>query len=859
MSMINKPTKGFVLKASCLLITTALLSACANSGAVQAPQATSARLLFSDNADTASNQAKSSLVSAISDYLNSERYVLSTYHYKAMPINHAGSIDAGSDPLWMTALKTYEYKSTQDNANYKSDAYRTNETYADESGDLPYLRYDDEKAGITPENVISREVGMGAEYQEVNEKIRDNYADLRLCLGDLSSELDDVIKGKPTATSNDKAVKTIINQMNDCITEHNQSIGEIQMHAQGYQKQDIGQIRQCALNFTTDIGHILSPNRQHKSLTDEHYQLYDTVWLNYWACSQAYYYSADVEPYTYIYSGTTKSALNAYANLRQCSTKHHAVIDTLKAQNKTYRNDAESYAQAVYDTSYCLATGVYDGLGQTPDTPITKPTTPDEVSSLYSQYTAAFYGDYDSEYEPKSRFGTWFDAYKQMKTAGKSDVSADSTTALPDLPIPSNGMGGLYTNMMSSMLDYMKKSPEQLDAKNAYQYNNTVMTVISHHQPSQKKLNTLLAFDYHSATADQSIQLPVAMDFNQQQLTADVSAALPLIALVSPKHAPLPADMPNGLVKFSLPSELQGVLPLPVIYDALNRAFLLSVSELDGERFTPMAMTHDAYAKQIGASQVIKLNLSSKDMGKMFGIVSKQLANDLKAYIDAHPELYQAKADADSADIDSADVGDTADALPSATESDQPSDDQNNKLDAAKLKQAVDNWVLINQGYHTSDVGSLFALFESILPIGMDSSLYYYLDGRGKLIGLQSLQTMDDQMQNLRLQTVGQTRYSAKMIDHAYAKQFTQNFAQADNAVDGNAWLAKIREENTLKSLAQDARDQYEFGLSAAAAATAADAQAAEDAAAAVIDAMDAIESNEIQCGFDENGQVICQ
>ena len=136
----------------------------------------------------------------------------------------------------------------------------------------------------------------------------------------------------------------------------------------------------------------------------------------------------------------------------------------------------------------------------------------------------------------------------------------------------------------------------------------------------------------------------------------------------------------------------------------------------------------------------------------------------------------------------------------------------------------------------------------------MDSSLYYYLDGRGKLIGLQSLQTMDDQMQNLRLQTVGQTRYSTKMIDHAYAKQFTQNFAQADNAVDGNAWLAKIREEKALKSLAQDAREQYEFGLSAAAATAAEDA-----AAAAAIDAMDATESTEIQCGFDENGQVICQ
>ncbi|WP_294035520.1 hypothetical protein [uncultured Moraxella sp.] len=843
----NLTTKGFVLKASCLMITAAMLGACANGTNHHASAAPSTQLLFSDNPNSASNQAKSSLVSAISEHLNSERYVLSTYHYRAMPINHTGSIDEDADYLWTTALKTYEHKTTQDNANYKSDAYRTNETYADEGGELPYLRYDDEKAGIMPADVITREMGMGETYQIVDEEIEYNYESLRGCLGDLSNQLDEVILEKPTATSNDKAIKGIIKNIDGCVSTSKKSLDDIKIRAIGYQKQDIAEIQQCAINFSTDIKHILSPSRQYKSLSDEKYHLYDTVWTNYWACNQSYYYSIDVEPFNYIMHGESEDKLNAYANLRQCSAKHRDLIATLKAQNRTYLNDAEAHAQTLYDTSYCFATGVYDGLGRTPDSPIVKPTTPDEIDTLYMQYAEELH--YDDFEMPKSRFGTWFDAYKQMKTAGKSDASADSAIALPDLPIPTSGMGGLYTNMMSSMLDYMKKSPEQLNAKNLYQYNNTVMTAISHHKPNERKLDTLFALDFHSATADQSVQLPMSMDFDRQDVTADVSAALPLMALVSPKHAPLPADMPNGLVKFYLPSELQGVLPLPVIYDALNRAFLLSVSELDGERFTPMAMTHDVYAKQIGASQVIKLNLSSKDMGKMFGIVSKQLANDLKAYIDAHPELYQAKADADSAD-----TGDTADALPSTTKSDQSSDDQNDKLDAAKLKQAVDDWVLINQGYHTSDVGSLFALFESILPIGMDSSLYYYLDGHGKLIGLQSLQTMDDQMQNLRLQTVGQTRYSTKMIDHAYSKQFTQSFAQAGGAVDGNAWLAKIREENTLKSLAQDARDQYEFGLSAAAAATAAAAQAAEDAAAA---AMGESASGETQCGFDD-GQVIC-
>lgn len=372
-----------------------------------------------------------------------------------------------------------------------------------------------------------------------------------------------------------------------------------------------------------------------------------------------------------------------------------------------------------------------------------------------------------------SASGSWFDHYKKMKTANtpyKGDISAD------DLPInvPTEQLpAGLYGNLMSAMLDYMKQSQAQLDAKNLYQYDNSTITVLSHHVPAARKIDMLMALDYHSAALDQSVQLPVSLDFEHDRAVADVSAALPLMAFIAPQHTPLPQEIPNGLMRFSLPKTLDGALPMSVVYDALNRSLVQSLAEFDSESFTPVDAHHDAYAKELGASSVIKLNFDSKAMGKQAGVALKILANELKAYVDAHPDKYTAQG----------------------------------KFDASKIKQAIDDWLLINQGYHSDDLGSIFALVESVLPMNFNGSIYYYLDSRGRMIGMQSVQAIKQPMLNVSLQTIGQTRYSDQPFRHAYADKLAQSFT--GDAKDGNAWLANIRQENKLARLAAQQRASY--------------------------------------------------
>lgn len=818
---------SFVLKASCVMIAAAMLGACAHKS--DHGTATAQPLIGQYGAS--SSHAKSALVSAISEHLKQERYVLSTYQYHATPLATDGSIDAGADSLWTTAIKTQEFKDSKESADVPFAGYRTALEMYELGDDSPYLRYDDEQSGNVPAHAVSIDTGMSEDYQVIYTQISELDDDYNDCQEAAHQEISTLLVDNPTLTASDKSIRTVLSNNKKCTAAVKKDADALLPQAKGYQSDQIRWLNQCSINFQNNLTDVLSASRKNRSLafgTAAHDD-YASVYENFKMCRSVYYLNQRLEPAWYIENQMPQKSLISDVAVRNCRIDSENQQKSLRAIGDTYRNAPEKHTQAYYDHLGCV--DQFIKMTYEPNKPLPAQPTDIETAELHRDKQYEIMGHY--EFDDTSHQLTWLEAYKQMKSSNQAEQAPSKD--MPSLPIPT-GMGGLYTNMMSSMLDYMKKTPEQLQAKNLYQYNNTVMTVISHHKPAERKLDTLFAFDFHSATADQSLQLPVSMDFDRQGVTADVSAALPLIALVSPKHAPLPADIPNGLMKFQLPSELQGVLPLPVVYDSLNRAFLLSVSELDTEKFTPMALTHDAYAKQLGANQAIKLSLGTKELGKMFGIISKQLANDLKAYIDAHPELYQA----DTATESTTNQRQSDTAL--SSESDQPS--QNiDKLDPAKLKQAVDDWVLINQGYHTSDVGSLFALFESILPIGMDTSIYYYLDGHGKLIGLQTVQTMDGQMQNLRLQTIGQTRISAKMPSHSYAKQLTQSFA-ADTAVDGNAWLAKIREENTLKSLAADARDQYEFSPTVA-------AQAATDAAA-----MGESEA-ETQCSFDD-GQVIC-
>src|SRR5699024_11016676 len=124
-------------------------------------------------------------------------------------------------------------------------------------------------------------------------------------------------------------------------------------------------------------------------------------------------------------------------------------------------------------------------------------------------------------------------------------------------------------------------------------------------------------YDFASPTTYYSIQLPLALDFNRAELTLDPSALLPMVALILPEHAPLPEELEATTVAFKLPEQVVEQVPPKVIYDAFISAISYSLSELEPANFTALDISRDDYAKEVGAHSAVKLNLDSKQTGKL--------------------------------------------------------------------------------------------------------------------------------------------------------------------------------------------------------------------------------------------------
>lgn len=760
-----------------LMIVAMLLQAC-QSVDTQAPQPSQSQLPFADNANTPAVRAKTDVLAAISKHLGKERYALSTYHYRVFPYNTNAQIDGNADSLWTTMLKLKEYQKNKAAAEYQQDAYRGMAEYLVEDDSLPYLRYYDEKNNTVPVNVISREIAMSDDYQQRSQKIQETYNSLKSCLSEASANIDEKIKIKPTSTSQDSSIKEQLDEIASCIKTSDESLSDLAKTAEGYQRQDIETIRQCASNYQTDLQQILSAKRQNKSLSAKNYAVYDNVWRNYTMCRTAYTTSSRQDAFSYIENGLSQKKLDTMAAIKPCLDEHKQTQEQLKRDGITPATDPKAYNAAYYQALYCSANAVNEYYPF--DKPITLPDDYEQSLSLEHDFYDKVFGE-GAEYDRPSLL----QSYKQMKTADNSE-RGKTDGAEPELdnqlPLPTGIGGNIYANMFSSMLDYIKKSPEQLTAKNLYQYDNTTITILSHYKPKERQISSVLGLEYRSTTAEQSLQLPVMLDFNQAQITADSSALLPLLALAAPKYAYLPEEIAEGKMRFYLPQPLAEMIPTQVVFDAVMRAYPLALAQLDSERFTPVAMSGDDYAKQIGAAQVIKFSPNIAEQGKMLAIIAKLVANDLKNYIDANADSYQ---DANKKLLAQSGL----------------------KVTPASIKSAIDDWVLVNQGYQSDDVGSFLSLVEAILPFNNSSHLYYYLNGQGELIGMQSIQNNNQQMTNVAMQIVGRTRLSDKPFDHAY----TTKLPKTSNAVsvDGNQWLWQIWQDEQIGKLAIQAREDY--------------------------------------------------
>lgn len=775
-----------LLKPCVLLVGAAMLTACQNTSTfsdsnaanmaqanLASSHAADARALFSDQVSSPIVRNKAMLTEALAAHLSSERHTLGTYHYKAVSIGNPDGVDASADTLLASAIKTYEHKTNQDIQGYEPDYYRSSTDYIyadsdsmdDSLSELPYLRYDDEQLGRIPDSTVTRGEGLVFEgdYHTKRSLANSAISGFHSCIVLASYEIDDLVRDEPNISISKQAVKGQLKAISDCQKVFNQSVedGEL-LSSSGYISSDVAHFRGCALNFDKGVRQVLAPNRQTKSYDDDSYAYYNLVYMDYFVCNEVDNFNRALEPWDYL-NQTSEQDLKLIAARKECALTHQAGVQKLFARGKSYDKNKEEFADNYISYINCVDGSIKDNTDKdyNPE-PINELS---EVSVRTSeQYSAVHgYGSYD-DYEPQSRISSWFDAYKSMKAAQQEGRKPR---------LPAGQMPNIFGSVLGSMLNHMKVSPEQVLAQNLYRYNNTALTILSHHRPQQRQSKMLYSMDYYSPTAEQSIQLPVLLDFEHSKAKADVAALLPVIAMLTPKHAPLPNELPDQEITFTLPNDLHNQLPMTVIYDATQKGVLNAFNELDGDQFTAIDISDDKFAKDIGASRAIKVNFDAYGTGQFMGVIIKHIGKALKSYVDAHPEVYE--------------QGDKGD----------------------NIKRAIDDLAIINDGYHTRDLGGLMQIIEGVLPVDFHQANYFYLNRQGKIVGMQVIGRFDDAMQQIRVETVGQVRYSNIPFEHPLNDKFANSFSTAGE-FDGTVWLSDISQEAKLKKQALEERLSYE-------------------------------------------------
>ena len=380
----------------------------------------------------------------------------------------------------------------------------------------------------------------------------------------------------------------------------------------------------------------------------------------------------------------------------------------------------------------------------------------------YNEYSSGAEGMLSgmSGLSPKS-MAAKYEAMQMAKQQAKTE-----TVNRGSLPMSSTGMIG-------NILDMFHRTPEQIAASNAYQYEHLTFNSVSQYRPKQRQLQSVYSYDYATPTISSSIQIPLAFDFNNSSVVVDPSAIMPIVALVNPENTPLPAQMTSHTVSFGLPESVTAQLPPAVLYDAVLNAIQSSMAELAPEHFSAVDISGDAFAKEVGATRAVKVYFGSQQSGEMIGKTLKYVTKSLQEYVDANPDKYP---------------------------------------DGAALKTALAKVQLYNKGYQSADVGSLLQLIEAIGPISFNQINYYYLDSSDRLLAKQQRVNIGGDLMGSTTTMLNQVRYDkASFNRNALTPLLAESFGpDATPPIDGNAWIATQREKKDRLQTARYARYDYQ-------------------------------------------------
>ncbi|WP_201551654.1 hypothetical protein [Psychrobacter fjordensis] len=433
-----------------------------------------------------------------------------------------------------------------------------------------------------------------------------------------------------------------------------------------------------------------------------------------------------------------------------------------------YGYDYEGYDKNGYD-DYGLDQNGYDWYGYDADGYDADGY--DENGYSRSDYATEAYetDDYESdsafsklsELNPKS-MTEQYEAMQAAKQRGE-------TTNVEDEFSGSSSAAGV----IGKLLNMMNRTPEQIAASNEYQYKNLMFSSVSQYNPKQRQIQSVYSYDYVTPTISASVQIPLALDFDNSRITVDPSVIMPIMAIANPDHTPLPNEMASHTVSFGLPESITEQLPPAVLYDAAISAIQDSMAELAPEHFSAVDIRNDRFAKEVGASRAVKVYFGSQQSGEMIGKTLKYMSKSLQDYVDANPEKYP---------------------------------------DGAMLKTAIEKLQLYNKGYQSADVGSLLQLIEAIGPISFNQINYYYLDSSDRLLAKQQRMNIGGDLMGSTTTVLNQVRYDKTSFkNHVLTPLLAESFGEnAKPAIDGNAWMAEQRQAEDRLDTARYARYDYD-------------------------------------------------
>lgn len=338
-------------------------------------------------------------------------------------------------------------------------------------------------------------------------------------------------------------------------------------------------------------------------------------------------------------------------------------------------------------------------------------------------------------------------------------TNSDETEYSEEEDMPTSRSGKLIETIKN-----FKVTPEQLQVVNDAMLAPKTLQYQGSFDKATGQLSSVLTESTDSPYQQSYKRVPMLIDFNEMSLTFEPDALLPMASLLSDKA--LPKDLAGKSVKFVLPDNLKQNIPLPLLKDSLITATAKAYSDLDSEKFTETLM--DDYGKLLHASRVVKVNLTSQDMGFVIGRTLKYWSQSLHQLQQQHPEYIK--------------------------------NDSN-------FSATLELMAAVNRNYRAEDVAKLAQFIEAILPISYDSFNYYYFNSQNQMIGYRKVRNYRSSLLQATAKSVttNQITYRSNTTNkpHLYYQP------KVEDTIDGNALLQQLIGEKKLAAEAQDARFGY--------------------------------------------------